>query len=47
MISKFSDDFELVWFMFFKRIVFENTKKTIFKENLVFYLFSVFHRTKN
>ena len=54
MISKFSDDLELVWFMFFKRIVFENTKNTIlvFNKNcfcylnLVFYLFFMFFKTK-
>ena len=47
MISNFSDDLGLVWFMLFKRIVFENTNNTIlglYKKcfcylNLVFYLF--------
>ena len=50
MISNFSDVLGFVWFMFFKRIVFENTKNTIlvfYKKdfcylNLVFYLFFVF-----
>ena len=49
MISNFSDDLGFVWFMFFKRIVFENIKNTIlvfYKKdfcylNLVFYLFFV------
>ena len=45
MISKFSDDLELVWFMFFKRIVVENPKNTIlvFNKNCFYYLNLVFY----
>ena len=42
MISNFSDDLGFVWFMFFKRIVFENTVLVFYKKDFC-YLNSVFY----